>query len=216
MKFLKKLWAEASTLFFLGVGISGMRRIERDLELSSIPSDRSWRRTDLVAEMVEYRGEPAVRLSCKEEPGLAWVDGLQFTEGEIRVDWAASHGSFGLAVDVHNEKSFKLIRFSAGEPGITSLWQVQFIPSDELEGSDNPAYPIEELTGGAMDWVRLKISIHKGRMIVVVNDHNIPCLRVTDFRIESPGGSIGIWIDRNSSAFFTHLKCVEIRKHVRI
>lgn len=216
MKFLKKLWAEVSTLFFLGVGISGMRRIERDLELSSIPSGGSWRRTDLVAELVEHGGEPAVRLSCNDDSGLAWIDGLQFAEGEIRVDWAASHGSFGIAIDIHDEKRFKLIRFSAGETGMTPLWQVQFLSSNELAGAGKRAQPVGELTGGALDWVKLKISIHKGRMIVVVNDHNIPCLRVTDFRIESPGGSIGLWIDRNSSAFFTHLKCVEIRKHVKI
>lgn len=211
----RQFLSDASDLLLLGVGISGLRRVERSFDLSLIVTGDSWKLSNLQAEMVEHRAEPAVHLTCGGEPGLAWVDGFHFTEGEIRIDWAASQGSFGIAIDVQSEKEYRLIRFSSGGAG-NPAWRVQLLSSGELRAGDKPDQPVEELNGIALDWVRVKISVQKGRLVVIVNDNNIPCLRGADFRIEPPGGSIGLWVDRMSSALFTRMKCVEIRKQVKI
>jgi len=210
MRFFRQLFDEASSLFFLGVGVSGMRKIERDLDPAGIPSDGRWRVSVLRAELSEHRGERAVLLECVDHEGLAWVDDLQFPEGEIRIDWAAGAGSFGIALDVRDADRFDLIKFSSERSG---SWTVEFVSS--LSGASE-RQPVAQLKGVDLDWVRLKIVINKDRIAVIINDHNIPCLRVSDYRPEAPGGSIGLWLGHGSSCYFTNLKCIEIRKQVRI
>lgn len=210
MRFLRQLLDEASSLFFLGVGVSGMRKIERDLDPLGIPTDGKWRMSGLRAEVSEHRGERAVLLECPDRDGLAWLDDLEFAEGEIRIDWAAGAGSFGIALDLRDAERFDLIRFSSVRSG---SWTIEFVSS---KSGNSGRQPVAELNGVDLDWVRLKIVIQKDRIAVIINDHNIPCLRVPDYRPEPPGGSIGLWLGHGSSCYFTNLKCVEIRKQIRI
>lgn len=210
MRFFRQLLDEASSLFFLGVGVSGMRKIERELDPAGIPSDGRWRVSGLRAEVSEHRGERAVLLECADHDGLAWLEDLQFAEGEIRIDWASGAGSMGIALDVRDRERFDLIRFSSQRSG---SWTVEFVSA--LSGASERQI-VAELNGVDLDWVRLKIVIQKDRIAVIINDHNIPCLRVSDYRPGPPGGSIGFWLGRGSSCYFTNLKCVEIRKQIRI
>lgn len=159
-----------------------------------------------------------VRLSEKENDGVAWLDNISFSDGTIELDIRGKdvlQGSFvGVAFHGVDEKKFEAVyfrpfNFRAADP-IRKIHAVQYVYHPEypwarlrkeFEGQYEKAV---EPAPNPTEWFHVKIVIKAPQITVYVDRETTPCLTVKKLSTQKTG-RLGLWVGNNSGGDFANL-----------
>jgi hypothetical protein len=162
-----------------------------------------------------------VRLSEKENDGVAWLDEINFANGTIELDIRGNdvlQGSFvGVAfhgVDAKQLEAvyFRPFNFRASDP-LRKSHAVQYVC--------HPAYPWDRLrkefaghyekavdpAPNPTEWFHVKIVVAEPTIRVYLNSQSAPCLTVKKLGTQKTG-KLGLWVGNGSGGDFANLTVV--------
>ena len=208
-----------STLATLAIGISTIAQnntVKYDLnELSKAGKLKVFNRE--LTPLVDG-DKKAVRFSEKEGDGVAWLEGVDFTNGTIEIDIKGKdvlQQSFvGVAFHGVDEKTldavyFRPFNFRATD-SVRHIHAVQYVSHptytwDKLRAEQNAKY--EKAISPAPDpneWFHARIVIDFPMMRVYVNNNQTASLEVK-LLDDRKDGKIGLWVGNNSGGEFANL-----------
>ena len=153
-----------------------------------------------------------------ENYGIAWLDGLLFSDGIIELDIKGKdvlQKSFvGIAFHGIDDKTFDAVyfrpfNFLAADP-IRKIHAVQYIsiPDNDwqkLRSEQNGKYEKSIASPPNPDeWFHAKVVIRFPVIEVYVNDQSKPCLTIDQLN-NRKSGKIGLWVGDNSDGCFANL-----------
>jgi Domain of Unknown Function (DUF1080) len=164
-----------------------------------------------------------VRLSESPGDGVAYLEGIEFTNGSIEFDVKGKdvqQQSFvGIAFHGLDEKTYDAIyfrpfNFKAEDPA-RRLRAVQYIAHptytwqklrEEHPGKyEQPVSPVPDPN----DWFHVRVVVASPKVSVFVNDAKEPSL-VVDQLSDRKKGLVGFWVGNNSGGDFTNFKIVPV------
>ena len=202
----------------LGSAVSAQTVIVPDLKL--IADGKEWRVFNRSVTVLEQDGRTVAEFDGKPGDGLAWLDGVSFTRGEIECDILGRsmpvQGSFvGIAFGVQNPEMYDAIYFRPfnfqSEDPERRAHAVQYISHPDWTWTrlrqERPGQ-YEKTVEPSVDgdrWFHVRIVVQPPRISVFVNDARDPCLTVE--ALSGPRtGSIALWVGNNSPGKFAGLK----------
>jgi hypothetical protein len=185
---------------------------------------------DAKAEVVNYRGRPAVHLlplpnQPKDYSMLAIVSGTDFKDGTIEIDVAGSprkdadptdRGFIGVAFrsqERGNRAEYFYLRPTNGrsDDQLRRNHSVQYVsapdyPWERLRKETPGVYEsYADLEAGA--WTKMKIVVSGTKAELYVNGADQPCLIVNDLKLgETQHGQIVLWAYGTTDGYFSNLK----------
>jgi hypothetical protein len=197
----------------------------RTLPLDSL---RGLELVDAKAEVVNYRGRPAVHLiplpnQPKDYSLLAIVSGTDFKDGTIEIAVAGSprkgadptdRGFIGLAfrAQKHGDLAeYFYLRPTNGraDDQLRRNHSVQYVstpdfPWERLRQENPGVYEsYVDLQTGA--WTKMKIAVSGTKAQLYVNGADQPCLIVNDLKLGETHGQIILWAYGTTDAYFSNL-----------
>ena len=175
-------------------------------DLMALPDGGTWTGSIDKASLVEKDGKAAIEIN-EVGVNLIWLDGFEFTEGEIEFDAKgksepAQNGFVGIAFWVENEVVHDAVYFRPfnfrAEDARRKLHAVQYISSplwpwqrlrEEFPGKYEK--PIEPAPDGD-EWFHARIVVKDGQIKVFVNGADEPSLAVASLN-DKGIGSVGLW-----------------------
>ena len=176
------------------------------------------------AEVVEYRGRKAVRLTAQGEAGLGLVKGTQFHDGTIEVDIATKlttppgvrmPGFTGIAFRANPDASrFDMFYLRPGN----SRSEDQAMRNHSVQYVSEPGFGWEKLRRQwpsvyeayaelqLDEWTKVKIEVHGRQGKLYVNGSENPSLVVDGLKGEDLQGAIALWSYAGEEAYFSNLK----------
>jgi hypothetical protein len=183
---------------------------------------------DAKAEVVNYRGRPAVHLiplpnQPKDYSMLAIVSGTDFKDGTIEIDVAGSplknadpsdRGFIGVAFRAHKRgdlAEYFYLRPTNGrsDDQLRRNHSVQYVstpdyPWQRLRKESPGVYEsYADLEAGA--WTKMKISVDGTKAQLYINGAEQPCLIVNDLKLGETHGQIMLWAYGTTDAYFSNL-----------
>jgi hypothetical protein len=163
-----------------------------------------------------------IRLSEAPGDGLAYVEGIEFANGAIELDFrgkdvqqqsfvgVAFHGVDGMTYDA---VYFRPFNFKTEDP-VRRVHAVQYVsyptfPWEKLRTEQPGRY--EKAVNPVPDpnaWFHARIVVSSPKVSAFVNDAKEPCL-VVDQLSSRKKGLIGLWVGNNSGGDFANLMIVE-------
>ena len=160
-----------------------------------------------------------IRFSKNEGDGIAWLKGVEFSNGIIELDIKGKdvmQQSFvGVAFHGLNNETldaiyFRPFNFQSTDP-VRKIHAVQYVSHPDytwsvLREKYNGKYEkaVTPAPNGN-DWFHAKIVVQYPKVTVYVNDNSEPCL-VIDKLNDRKTGKIGLWVGNTSDGDFTNLK----------
>ena len=160
-----------------------------------------------------------IRLSKNENDGVAWLKGVEFSNGVIELDIRGKdvlQQSFvGLAFHGTDNTTFDAIyfrpfNFQSSDP-VRKIHAVQYVSHPDntwnvLREKYNGKYEkaINPPPNGN-DWFHVKIVIKYPQVSVFVNDNPEPSLNIEKLNARKTG-KIGVWVGNNSDGDFANLQ----------
>jgi hypothetical protein len=176
------------------------------------------------AEVVEYRGRKAVRLTTQGEDGLALVKGTQFRDGTIEVDIATKvttppgvrrPGFTGIAFRARPDAShFDLFYLRPGN----ARSEDQAMRNHSVQYVAEPGFGWEKLRRQwpsiyesyaelqLDEWTKVKIEVHGRQAKLYVNGSENPSLVVDGLKGEDLQGAVALWSYAGEEAYFSNLR----------
>lgn len=160
-----------------------------------------------------------VHLDARPKDGIAWINGLEFTTGNIEFDVKGRdimQASFvGIAFHGANDSTFDVIyfrpfNFESSDPARKSH-SVQYISLPKYDWSylreHDPGKYENDLptTVSPNDWFHVKVEVNKDLVRVFVDRNTKSCLEVKPISDHSEG-KVGFWVGNNSDGEFSNLK----------
>jgi len=167
----------------------------------------------------------AVRLSKSKDEGIAWIKGVQFSNGTIEIDirgkdifqesftGIAFHGS---DIDTLDAVYFRPFNFQSTD-SVRRTHAVQYISHPEFPWSvlrekyagkyENGVTPSPD----GNEWFHIRIVVQYPDVTVYVNGSDIPCLSIKKLNGRRTG-KIGLWAGNNSDGDFANLVISTTRK----
>lgn len=167
-------------------------------------------------------GPEAIELDARPGDGLALLDNIEFNNGTILIEILGENSpgrSFvGFAFNIQNDSTYEAVYFrpfnfvAKNDPGKSRMSQYIYHPhypwfklreerTGEFEGEiKNPPSPEE--------WFLAKIVLTPDKVIVYVNDDDVPVLEVTRLS-NHKSAKIGLWTGNESSGRFRNLTLIE-------
>ena len=190
----------------------------------------TWRPESVKAEVVDYKGKHAVRvtdaapLTDTSQKRLLLLSGTDFRDGVIELEMAGEPGpnasadargfvgiAFRIASDVSKFECF-YIRPTNGRA------DDQLRRNHSAQYVAHPDYPWERLRREfpgkyesytdlvPAEWTKVRVEVRGGRALLYVNGAQQPTLLVNDLKLgESSSGGIGLWVGPGTIAHFTGL-----------
>jgi hypothetical protein len=184
---------------------------------------------DAKAEVVNYRGRPAVHLlplpnQPKDYSMLAIVSGSDFKDGTIEIDVAGSprkdadptdRGFIGVAFrsqERGNRAEYFYLRPTNGrsDDQLRRNHSVQYVstpdyPWERLRKENPGVYEsYVDLDPGA--WTKMKVVVSGTKAQLYVDGADQPCLIVNDLKLSETRGQIVLWAYGTTDAYFSNLK----------
>ena len=164
---------------------------------------------------VNYR---AVHLSAKGDDGIAWIEGLDFSNGVIEIDIkgkdALQQSFVGIAFHGVDEKILDAIYFRPfnfqSSDSIRKIHAVQYVshpdfPWQVLREKYNGKYEKGIASApGATSWFHAKIVVEYPTIKVFVNNNSEASLTVDQLN-KRFSGKLGLWVGNNSDGDFANL-----------
>ncbi|MFI5162683.1 MAG: hypothetical protein ACHQHN_15495 [Sphingobacteriales bacterium] len=164
-------------------------------------------------------GTSVVHLDARDNDGMAWVNGKQFTQGNIEVDIKGKdllQQSFvGIALHGVNDTNFEVIyfrpfNFRSADPA-RRLHAVQYVavpgydwPKLRSEHPNQYEKPIDPAPD-PNEWFHARIEISGSTIKVFVNNDSKPSL-VIDELVHTNGKMVGYWVGNGSDGNWKNLK----------
>jgi hypothetical protein len=162
-----------------------------------------------------------IRFSKNEGDGIAWLKGVEFSNGTIELDIKGKdllQQSFvGVAFHGLNNETldavyFRPFNFQSSDP-VRKIHAVQYVSHPDytwsvLREKFNGKY--EKSVTPAPDgneWFHAKIVVQYPKVTVYVNDNSEPCL-VIDKLNDRRTGKIGLWVGNTSDGDFANLQII--------
>jgi len=162
-----------------------------------------------------------IRLDARDNDGVAWVNGKQFTQGSIEVDIKGKdvlQQSFvGIALHGVNDTTFEVIyfrpfNFRSADPA-RRLHAVQYAavpgydwPKLRSEHPNQYEKPIDPAPD-PNEWFHARITVSGSTIKVFVNNNSTPSL-VVDQLVHTNGTMIGYWVGNGSDGSWKNLKII--------
>jgi hypothetical protein len=162
---------------------------------------------------------PSVRLSAAAGDGLAWLDGVAFTTGTVRLDVrgrnAPGQSFVGIAFNGVDDQTYEAVyvrpfNFQATNP-VQRDHAVQYIAHPTFtwnalregrpEVFENPVVPPPDPDA----WVPLRLEVTEDSVTVYVGEGDAPDLAVERLA-ERSGTRMGLWVGNNSAGDFANLR----------
>ena len=164
-------------------------------------------------------GHRGVRLSAKENPGVAWIEGTDFAEGTIEIDLRGKdvlqQSFLGVAFHRKDDGAYESVyarpfNFRATDP-VRHQHAVQYVQVPEFdwprlrqefpEEFENPV----DASVSPTDWFRLRVVVQGPKVQIFVGAGAVPALEVR--KLGALGrGQIGLWVGNNSDGDFANLR----------
>ena len=163
--------------------------------------------------------EQSIHLDEADNPGLAWIKGVEFTEGTIEFDEKGrdvQQRSFvGFAFHGTDDSSYEAIyfrpfNFRSTDP-VRTAHAVQYIALPQYDWSrlrtqfpgkyENAVSPVPDPN----DWFHVKIVVMGEKIIVFVNGNTIPSLTVTPL-VHRSGKQLGFWVGNGAPGDWRNLR----------
>ena len=160
----------------------------------------------------------SIHLSSKENDGVAWIDGLEFSNGIIEIDMKGKdilQQSFvGIAFHGVDEKTLDVVYFRPFNFQSTDTLRV----SHAVQYASHPQYPwaiLRDKFPGQYEksiypapapnaWFHVKLVVTYPLIKVFVNNNANGCLTVQQLN-ERTTGKLGLWVGNNSDGDFANL-----------
>jgi 3-keto-disaccharide hydrolase len=171
-------------------------------------------------------GSPeAVFLTAASNDGLAWITGVEFSEGTIELEIKGKdqqgRSFVGIAFHGQDNKAFDAVylrpfNFHAAAPERRSH-SIQYVAMPDHDWSDlrnNHPGKYEAQITPAPDpdsWVKLKLVIEGNKVTAFVNDSNLPALTV-ELLNDRLKGKVALWVGNGSDGWFKNLKVTAAKK----
>ena len=160
----------------------------------------------------------AVRFSEAEGDGVAWLEGVNFSNGTIEIDIKGKdllqHSFVGVAFHAMDDKTLDAVYFRPFNflttDSVRHIHAVQYIshpdfPWNVLRETQNAKY--EKAIPSPPDpngWFHAKIEVDYPHVRVYVNNSTTPCLTVDKLN-ERKSGKIGLWTGHTSGGEYANL-----------
>jgi hypothetical protein len=189
-------------------------------DLKTIASGKGWTVINRTVTILEQDGRTMAEFDAKPGDGMAKLEGLSFTTGEIECDILGRsvpvQGSFvGIAFGVQSPEAydavyFRPFNFRSEDPDRRSH-SVQSISHPDWtwgrlrqEKTGQFEKPIEPPPDGDR-WLHVRIVVRESTVSVFVDGAAEPCLSVE--RLSGPrAGAVALWVGNNSPGKFANLK----------
>jgi hypothetical protein len=189
-------------------------------DLKEITSGKRWTVFNRTVTVLETAGRVVAEFDAKPGDGLARLEGLSFTTGEIEFDILGRsvpvQGSFlGLAFGVQSQEAYEAVyfrpfNFRSEDPARRSH-SVQYIAHPEWTWGrlrqEKPGQfesAIEPAPDGDL-WFHVRIVVGPSKVEAYVDGAAAPCLSVD--RLGGPRtGAVALWVGNNSPGKFANLK----------
>jgi hypothetical protein len=167
----------------------------------------------------------AVFLNAAQGDGLAWIAGVELSEGTIELELRGTNQpgrSFvGIAFHGQDNRAFDAVylrpfNFQMGEQERRSH-SIQYISMpehdwSELRNSHPGKYEFAITPAPDPDsWVRLKLVVKEKNLAAFVNGSDMPALTV-ELLNDRPKGKVGLWVGNGSFGWFRNLKVIPASK----
>ena len=190
-------------------------------DLGALAEAKSLKVFNRSASSVSDGARKGVRLSESPGDGVAYVPGIEFTNGTIECDikgkdvqqqsfvGVAFHGVDGTTYDAIY---FRPFNFKAEDPA-RRIRAVQYVshpahPWDKLRAEQPGKY--EKAVNPVPDpnaWFHMRVVVASPNVSVFVGDAKEPCLVVSQLS-DRKKGSVGLWVGNTSGGDFANLKIV--------
>jgi hypothetical protein len=193
-----------------------VRAQQQHYDLSTLVQHRSFQVEN--RSISSLPAENALRFSAADGDGVAWLEGVEFSNGTIELDIRGKdviQQSFvgvafhGISKDSLEAVYFRPFNFQSPDT-LRHSHMVQYVSHPEYPWnrlrSEQPAVfekPIGQAPKPA-DWFHARIVVHYPQVKVYVNHQSSPCLEVTELS-KRKMGRIGLWVGNNSDGDFANL-----------
>ena len=207
-------------LLALGLGSFLIAQTVTAPDLKTIASGKGWTVINRTATVLEQDGRTVAEFDAKPGDGMAKLEGLSFTTGEIECDILGRsvpvQGSFiGIAFGVQSPEAYEAVyfrpfNFRSEDPDRRSH-SVQYISHPDWtwgrlrqEKPGRYEKPIEPAPDGDR-WFHVRIVVRRIEGQRLVDGAAEPCLSVE--RLSGPRtGAVALWVGNNSPGKFANLK----------
>jgi hypothetical protein len=167
-------------------------------------------------------GKKGIRFSKNENDGVAWLNGISFSNGIIEVDirgkdeyqqsfvGIAFHGIDNNTLDAIY---FRPFNFQTTDP-VRKIHSVQYVSQPDytwqvLREKFNGKYEKEVIPApNGNEWFHVKIIVKYPEITVFVNDNPQPSLIVEKLN-KRTSGKIGLWVGNNSDGDFANFQIIQ-------
>ena len=177
-----------------------------------------------TASIVNEEGSTVVKLNEAEGPGIAWIRGKQFTDGNIEFDIKGKdllQQSFvGLAFHGVNDTTYEAVyfrpfNFNTPDP-VRKLHAVQYIANPQFDWPklradfpnqyEKPVVPAPDPN----KWFHVRLEIKDRKISIFVNGNTLPALAIERL-VDSGGQMIGYWVGNGSAGNWKNLNITAIK-----
>lgn len=190
---------------------------------STMPSLDQLELRGVTAAAVTHDGRPAVRLlevDGGRRGGLAMLNGVRFTDGTIELDVAGRRGPHAVAAD----RGFIGVAFRVR--GDRETYEYLYLRPDNGRADDQvrrnhstqyaaqPDFDFDRLRKESPEryesyvdlepgvWTRMRVEVNGRTARLYVHGAPQPSLVVTDLKLGTEGGGVGLWIGPGTEGFF--------------
>jgi hypothetical protein len=175
--------------------------------------------------VVNEGGSTVIKLNEAGGPGVAWIKGKQFTEGEIEFDVKGKdllQQSFvGIAFHGTNDTTYEAVyfrpfNFKTTDP-VRKLHAVQYIANPQFDWPklradfpnqyEKPVSPVPDPD----QWFHVRLEVREKMINVFVNGNPSPSLTVKQL-VELRGKMIGYWAGNGSAGNWKNLTITAFKK----
>jgi hypothetical protein len=174
--------------------------------------------------IIKEDGSMVVKLNEAEGPGIAWIKGERFTDGNIEFDIKGKdllQQSFvGIAFHGINDTTYEAVyfrpfNFKTTDP-VRKLHAVQYIANPQFDWPklradfpnqyEKPVIPAPDPN----QWFHVRLEIKGRKISVFVNGNTLPALAI-DRLVDSGGQMIGYWVGNGSAGNWKNLNITAIK-----
>lgn len=188
-------------------------------DLARITSEHQLSVYNREASLLNDHKKHCVTLSARDNDGVAWINGVTFTNGIIELDIRGKNvpqqSFLGVAFHGVDEKTldavyFRPFNFLSADP-VKRIHMVQYIshplyPWDVLREKFNGQY--EKGIRSPPDpneWFHVRIEVRYPQVGVFVNNQTTPSLSVKQLN-DRKSGKLGLWVGNGSDGSFANLR----------
>jgi RNA polymerase sigma factor (sigma-70 family) len=195
-------------------------------DLTANPDDivrrNQWTVDGRNAQSNMHQGRPAIDFAPQPGRGIAWREGLNFSEGVIEVDIAAFTGHTGIAFWVQDSQRYSAVYFrpqNRPEDPISGNRGIQYVALPnfgwrELRSEFPGVYENRALLPGADsgEWFHVRLEVNARQAQAWINNSAEPCLVVNDLLTTNKSGSVGFFMGEGSSGIYSNLRIQPARQ----